>query len=896
MKTKTFQKSDLARAALHDGLILAWDTGLGKTWALFLWPLLKVGFNKIWVALLGQHVLQPKAAVLILAPGDLHAQIRKEGWDHFRISVTAIETQADFQRLTTSEDGQPRRSADGRPRLAPGFYITSYSQLSINGVLRPPDVNDEDFNPREVMRELCLHERGLTEEKPRMDTDAHGYGAARPRSSIRENPCESVVQELPHSPHNFFRDRREEVWNEHYTRLHFGIDQTIAELDLRYAAERASASQIQDQELRREVLNDIEESYRILKMLCCHKPKPKFLDLNGAQQDFVLRNFLGEYLAHGMSASGQVKRYPIGPIPEGFDINKPETDTRARWAIKCIYSPSLADLCYHAFDCVVIDEGVKMKGTDTYVGQAVRSLIPKYRLVLTATPVKNRLRDIFWLCWWAAGGSDEATARWPYRNDSAECERFAGEFMVSERNISKEDAAREKGQSVGGRFTKLTAEVCNIHRLWKLMGPNILRRRKQDAGEDIVPKIRKVVRCELGREQRRVYQYHLDCEYVDKNGMEAVVVRLQSLRMAAADPSSEHLPEKAGQPCEPCGPCKGLGYLDPRKPKSTCSACNGVGRHRLPFRSHTSYTPKMATTLQLVQEILARNEQVVVFSAFNDPLDQLSQRLDEAEVRHIKLDGRTSQKKRGDLGAVFKRGRYRTQREDPNDAAIPVMLAGVECMAEGHSFHLANNVILIAYSWAYDKFVQALNRVHRMNSPKPVNVYVVIANGTIDRKLEALIQEKGDAAELVLDGQLIGERTEEVNLAELLKIARKEFREGDNTIEEARLEQDWPSLRNALRLAHEDWHASAPVMEIETTTTKGKMKSKPRFDTNINIGAKRTNIVPLDGHTADNIVPVTFAAPAPKADNSRAAWMQRMRQRASALASVQTADVGFEAL
>ena len=50
-----------------------------------------------------------------------------------------------------------------------------------------------------------------------------------------------------------------------------------------------------------------------------------------------------------------------------------------------------------------------------------------------------------------------------------------------------------------------------------------------------------------------------------------------------------------------------------------------------------------------------------------------------------------------------------------------------------------------------------------------------ICDRSIDRKLEAMIQEKGNASELVLDGHLIGEQTTEVNLAELLDIARKEF-------------------------------------------------------------------------------------------------------------------------
>ena len=34
-----------------------------------------------------------------------------------------------------------------------------------------------------------------------------------------------------------------------------------------------------------------------------------------------------------------------------------------------------------------------------------------------------------------------------------------------------------------------------------------------------------------------------------------------------------------------------------------------------------------------------------------------------------------------------------------------------------------------------------------MNSVKPVNVYVVLCTGSIDRRVESLVQEKSDAAE-----------------------------------------------------------------------------------------------------------------------------------------------------
>jgi len=83
MKLKTFQRQDLARASLKDGLILGWDTGLGKTWAMFLWSLLKVGYDRLTDSPEGER-LRPKAPVLIIAPGDLHLQIAEEALEAIR--------------------------------------------------------------------------------------------------------------------------------------------------------------------------------------------------------------------------------------------------------------------------------------------------------------------------------------------------------------------------------------------------------------------------------------------------------------------------------------------------------------------------------------------------------------------------------------------------------------------------------------------------------------------------------------------------------------------------------------------------------------------------------------------------------------------------------------------
>lgn len=77
---------------------------------------------------------------------------------------------------------------------------------------------------------------------------------------------------------------------------------------------------------------------------------------------------------------------------------------------------------------------------------------------------------------------------------------------------------------------------------------------------------------------------------------------------------------------------------------------------------------------------------------------------------------------------------------------------------------------------------------------------------------------KGDAAELVLDGNLIGERTEEINLAKLLRVAQREFDADTQTFDEALLHRQWPALRDRLTTAMTRWDA-APGIPIALPLT-----------------------------------------------------------------------------
>ncbi len=92
-KFKEFQLHDFSAAAMAQGLVLAHDTGLGKSLAAVTWPLLKCGFDKV-----GGEI-KVRGPVLLIAPGDLHDQLRAEFKKFYGIVPTSINDQAGLLRL-----------------------------------------------------------------------------------------------------------------------------------------------------------------------------------------------------------------------------------------------------------------------------------------------------------------------------------------------------------------------------------------------------------------------------------------------------------------------------------------------------------------------------------------------------------------------------------------------------------------------------------------------------------------------------------------------------------------------------------------------------------------------------------------------------------------------------
>jgi hypothetical protein len=117
MNLLPFQRRDFAAAALRDGCVLSLEQGLGKSFAAFAIPY-------IWRS--------PR--VLIVAPGDLHTQLKQTGAKHFGVALTRLERVADLYTHGLHLPAEPL--AD---KAMPRYYVVSYEALTLNGADEAPE-------------------------------------------------------------------------------------------------------------------------------------------------------------------------------------------------------------------------------------------------------------------------------------------------------------------------------------------------------------------------------------------------------------------------------------------------------------------------------------------------------------------------------------------------------------------------------------------------------------------------------------------------------------------------------------------------------------------------------------------------------------------------------------
>ncbi|WP_314034298.1 DEAD/DEAH box helicase [Dietzia sp. CH92] len=270
-------------------------------------------------------------------------------------------------------------------------------------------------------------------------------------------------------------------------------------------------------------------------------------------------------------------------------------------------------------------------------------------------------------------------------------------------------------------------------RLRALAAPFVLRRLKSDPRvvADLPDKQHIRVDAPLTREQATLYQA------VVEDMMEQVKEAEGAARKGAILSGLTALKQVCNHPAHYLGDGSGL--------------LRG-GRHR---------SGKLAALDEVLTEILAAGEKVLLFTqyrAFGDLILPLLERRAASAVPFLH-------------GGVTAAGRAQMVEEFQSADGPPVMLASLRAGGTGLTLTEANHVVHLDRWWNPAVENQATDRVHRIGQTRQVQVRTLVAPGTVEDRIDELLEAKRDLAELTL-GPLAGALTElaDADLAALVEL------------------------------------------------------------------------------------------------------------------------------
>jgi SNF2 family DNA or RNA helicase len=165
-------------------------------------------------------------------------------------------------------------------------------------------------------------------------------------------------------------------------------------------------------------------------------------------------------------------------------------------------------------------------------------------------------------------------------------------------------------------------------------------------------------------------------------------------------------------------------------------------RERLANLTRTAYLVKEKALLNWVKCFLESDEKLLLFAWHRDVVDALYDAL--KEFHPAKIYGGVSLKQREDEKERF-----------ISDESCRVMVCNIQSGGTGvDGFQkVCCNVAFAEFAATSTDMEQAEDRLHRGGQERPVNVYYLIAQGTIDEDMAEALDEKKRVLASVLDGK-----------------------------------------------------------------------------------------------------------------------------------------------
>lgn len=325
------------------------------------------------------------------------------------------------------------------------------------------------------------------------------------------------------------------------------------------------------------------------------------------------------------------------------------------------------------FHYVILDESQNIKNASSQTGKAARLLRCTHRLALTGTPLENSTMEL-----WSQFAFLNPGLLGPLRQFQ----------MTFARPIER------GGDHQAAAF------------LQKLVFPFILRRTKEQVARELPPKVENTYYCVMGEQQRKLYVQLRDfyraaiLGQIERKGLQKsrmkVLAGLMRLRQVACHP----------------------GLLP------TC-------------RDFSDEVGKFQALQELLEDILAENHKVLIFSQFVQMLKIIRRHLDATNVSYEYLDGQT-------------RHRQACVEHFQNDPSVKIFLISLRAGGTGLNLTAADYVIHYDPWWNPAVEMQATDRTHRIGQRHSVFSYKLITKETVEEKILELQNRKKQLVEKLI--------------------------------------------------------------------------------------------------------------------------------------------------
>jgi superfamily II DNA or RNA helicase len=374
----------------------------------------------------------------------------------------------------------------------------------------------------------------------------------------------------------------------------------------------------------------------------------------------VLHNWIDEVRRHRPGLSTSVYHGPRRSLDSTADV------TVTTYALLRLDADVLAA---EDWDTVVLDEAQAIKNPDSRVAAAAFRLRGAFRVTLTGTPVENRLDELW------------------------------SQFHFINRGLlgGRRDFRERYALPIAAGDSDVTA------RLRERIRPFLLRRLKRDVAPELPPRTEMVLRCELDRDAREVYE---------------------AVRLATREEVVRKL-EAGG------GVMQALEALL-RLRQAACHSGLVPGKE-------AAGSAKIELLMENLDSVIAEEHRALVFSQWTSLLDLCEPHLERAGVPFLRLDGAT----RDRAGVVS-----RFQSADGE----PVLLISLKAGGTGLNLTAADHVFLLDPWWNPAVEDQAADRAHRIGQERPVMIYRLVAEETVEERILLLQERKRELAAAALDG------------------------------------------------------------------------------------------------------------------------------------------------